>query len=104
MTAGRLLTITCRAVHHVGCHAVGRSLRVHQARAVVHRLSVGGAGSHNAALIHGRKIALPRRGEHIHNLITDLIAEDAVVCHRAHHLSFVKRKQAISSFYLCREL
>lgn len=65
---GRLLTITCWAVHHVGCHAVRRSLRVHQARAVVHWLSVGGAGSHNAALIHGRKIALPRRGEHTYNI------------------------------------
>lgn len=66
VTAEMLPTITCWTVHHVRCHAVRRSLRVHQARAVVHRLSVGGAGSHNTALIHGRKIALPTRRKSTH--------------------------------------
>lgn len=67
-TAERLPTITCGTVHHVRCHAVRRSLRVHQARAVVHRLSIGGAGSHNTALIHGREIALPTRRKSTHTM------------------------------------
>lgn len=68
-TPERLPTITCRTVHHVRRHAVWRSLWVHQAWAVVHWLSVGGAGTHNTTLIHGRKIALPtRKKTHTHNV------------------------------------
>ena len=51
--------VTCGAVHHVGRHAVGRRLGVHQPRAVVHGLAVGRAGSHESARIHARKAALP---------------------------------------------
>lgn len=55
--------VTCGAVHHVGRHAVGRRLRVHQPRAVVHGLAVGRAGSHESALVHAREAALPVRRE-----------------------------------------
>lgn len=51
--------LTCGAVHHCGCHAVGLGLGAHQAGAVVHGLAVGRAGGHEATLVHARKTALP---------------------------------------------
>lgn len=55
----RAATVTCWAVHHIGRHAVGGCLGIHQPRAVVHRLAVGRAGSHKSTLIHAGKTALP---------------------------------------------
>lgn len=62
----RAAKVTCGAVHHIGRHAVGGRLGVHQPRAVAHGLAVGRAGSHESALIHAGKAALPIRRESTH--------------------------------------
>lgn len=66
----RAPTVTCGAVHHVGRHAVGRRLGVHQPGAVVHGLAVGRAGGHQSALVHARKPALPAERSTAHALTT----------------------------------
>lgn len=66
----RAASVTCWAVHHIGRHAVGGCLGVHEPRAVVDGLAVGRAGSHESSLVHARETALPvwRESTGVHTL------------------------------------
>lgn len=73
VASGAEALLTCGAVHHRGCHAVGLGLGAHQAGAVVHGLAVGRAGGHQATLVHARKTALPAGRGNRHNTLNTTV-------------------------------